>query len=519
MISRPMNLREHLAAVREDCGADLAIVVEAARAGPGTRLIAAEGPGVISSWRRHDQVSVSPRAALARAPTAHHDLTITAVPRGEMLRLGSALIIPLTLEGVRGMRGWLIVGVFAAGTLPASVESVGDPEELRRIYEVERLRRERDIYREVSRGAARLFHAIGAGSGWQSMLHLAVATARDLLGTDAAYVSLPLIAARESFQMAVFDNVHTTDFRRLDVAYGEGLGGLARARRKPVLVLDYGADRRLKNPPIEATLKEGFKVAASTPLIAEGDVLGCLYVANRGDRALSEDDVELLRLLGRHVASALQCVAERESSQALVRAQEREQLAYELHDTVLRSMLEIALEAETAKIMHEDVERSLVTIAGNARESLELLRAALNSRQQEVRSVGMASSLHAIGAALRAVRQLGRVRRTIEIHGEDRQLSAPIGECLLLVAKEAIANAELHSGGQEVRVTLDASEVEARLVVHDQGHGFVAAGESSARHYGLAGMHRRVADVEGRLWFEKPSMGGFSVHVEVPVNR
>lgn len=513
-----MNLQEHLAAVREGCKADLAIVVEAARAGPGTRLIAAEGPGVLSSWRMHDHVSVSPRAALSRAPTAHRDLIITAVPRGEMVRLGSALIIPLTLEGVRGTRGWLLVGVFAAGTLPASVESVGDSAELHRMYEVERLRRERNIYREVSRGAARLSHAVAAGSGWQSMLHLAVATARDLLGSDAAYVSLPLIATSDSFQMAVFDNVHTTEFRRLDVAYGEGLGGLARARGKPVLVLDYGADRRLKNAPIEATLKEGFKVAASTPLIAEEDVLGCLYVANRGDRAISEDDVELLRLLGGHVASALQCVAERESSQALVRAQEREQLAYELHDTVLRSLLEIALEAEAAKIMHEDVDRSLVTIAGNARESLELLRAALNSQQQAL-SVGRASSLHAIGAELRAVRQLSRVRRTIEIHGEDRELSSPIAECLLLVAKEAIANAELHSGGHEVSVILDGSEGEARLVVHDQGHGFVAAGESGARHYGLAGMHRRVADVEGRLWFEKPSTGGFSVHVEVPVHR
>ncbi|MHB1808801.1 MAG: GAF domain-containing sensor histidine kinase [Solirubrobacteraceae bacterium] len=508
---RPTNLDEHLAAVLEGGEADLALLVEAARAGPGTRLIAAQGSGVARSWKADELVTISPRSALRRVPTCKRDLSITAVVRGEIVRLGSALIVPLSFSR---WGGWLIVGVFGAGT-PLAGSMEGD-DELQRICEIEQLRREHDIYREVSRGAARLSRALASGSGWRSILQTAVATARDLLGTDAAYVSLPPSPSSEVFQMVAFENVHTTAFRRLDVAYGEGLGGLARARRQPVLVLDYGADRRLKKAPVEATLKEGFSVAASMPLIAETEVLGCLYVANRGDRTLSEDDVELLRLLGVHVANALECVAERESSQELVRVREREQLAYDLHDTVLRSLLEIALEAETATLVGEDVEGSLLTIAGSARDSLELLRAALNRHQAQASPTDV-WSLCSIGEELRSMRQLGVVVRKVEVHRDDHELTRPIAECMLFVAKEALANAELHSCGNEITVALDCSDGEARLVVHDQGHGFVPAAEAGRRHYGLAGMHRRVADVEGRLWFEKPASGGFSLHVEIPV--
>ncbi|MHB1468871.1 MAG: hypothetical protein ACYCX7_06925, partial [Solirubrobacteraceae bacterium] len=53
---RPTNLDEHLAAVLEGGEADLALLVEAARAGPGTRLIAAQGSGVARSWTADEHV-------------------------------------------------------------------------------------------------------------------------------------------------------------------------------------------------------------------------------------------------------------------------------------------------------------------------------------------------------------------------------------------------------------------------------------------------------------------------------
>jgi signal transduction histidine kinase len=508
-----LGIDDYLPALREELRADIVMVLMPASASPGARMAAGDGPLLPASWQREEPLSVSPRSTLSRTPVVQRDLVLRALLGTEQVALGSALVIPLSFGGGRG---WFVAGVGAATSPLSAYVPPARADELQRILEIGRLRREIGVYREVRRAASRLARVLTLGGGLEAILHTAVTTARELVGTDAAYISLPRTAEDELFHMVAFANVRTAAFRDLHVRYGEGLGGLARARRKPVLVLDYGADRRLKNAPVTETLREGFQVAASTPLLADRDVTGCLYVANRHGRRLSEEDVELLRLYAAHVADSVGSVAERESVQALVRQQEREQLAYQLHDTVLRSMLEIAFEAETARGANGDQSAALATIAQSAHETLELLRTTLS---RESSSDSQPRLLSDVASTLRAAKQLRPMHREVRLAGEDRRLGRNIAQAIFAVAHEALVNAELHSGADSVKVVMQADRDEVTLVVHDSGHGFARSDVARPHHFGLAGMHRRVAEVDGRLWFEKPHTGGFAVHVSVPIDR
>lgn len=511
MTPRAPALAEHLALLRDELDLDVAALVVRPTAGPGHRLMAAEGAAVPLRWQQDEPVVIAPAAVLDRLPALRQDVTITAVLRGERIALSSALTIPVAI-GDR--RGWLLAGVVGASSMRVSTALMGRVDELEHVLELERMRRERSIYRDISRGVARISRTLEAGAGEPAVLHAIVTAAHDLVGTDAAYASLPLSADSESFRMAAFVNVRTAAFRALEVRYGEGLGGLARARGRPVLVLDYGSDRRLKNAPVDITLREGFLVAASAPLKVDGETIGCLYIANRSGRRLSEYDIELLELFARHAASALQTAKTQEWGQEIARAQEREHIAYELHDTVLRSLLEIALEAETSQLERGDAGESLAAIARSARETLDFLRQALNREDPGVRSP---RSLSSLASALGSSKALRPTKRQVRVRGPDQQLAPRVADCLFSVGREAIVNAELHSGGQDVDVELEGGEAEVHLTVRDFGHGFGQAEASRPHHYGLAGMHWRVSEVNGRLWFEKPPSGGFAVHVAVPM--
>lgn len=507
------QLGEYLSLLTREYDVDFAGLLVRARAGPGYRLMRGEGPALPTGWQVEEPVIVKPAAALAATPKVITDSELTAILRGERLTLSSALTVPMRY---RGCRVWLIAGRQALSSMLATTTMLGRLEELEHVLEVEHMRREAHLHHDLNRGVGRLFRALQAGAGEPAILHAIVTTMRELAGTDAAYVSLPLGAGSDSeiFRMAAFANVRTAAFRGLNVKYGEGLGGLARARGRPVLVLDYSADRRLRNAPVDITLREGFLVAASAPLRVEKETIGCLYVANRGRQQLSDYDVELLRRFAPYAASALQAVQTEKWRQDIVRAQEREQLAYQLHDTVMRSLIDIALQADAGLDDPDNAAEWFATVGRSARETIDILRVALSGvRWQAVAS----KSLSALAVELQAGKPLRRITRDVRVVGIDHEVPARIADCLLAVGREAITNAELHSGSDEVCVELEGQEKQLHMIVKDFGHGFSQLDAHRPYHYGLAGMHWRVAEVGGRLWFEKPTAGGFAVHVTVPV--
>ena len=89
-------------------------------------------------------------------------------------------------------------------------------------------------------------------------------------------------------------------------------------------------------------------------------------------------------------------------------------------------------------------------------------------------------------------------------------------EALCLLVREAVTNSIRHGGARSVRLTIDDAE-SLTLRIDDDGRGFDPAQVRSAvRHFGLAGMGQRVAELGGELRVASQPGRGTEVLVVLP---
>lgn len=103
--------------------------------------------------------------------------------------------------------------------------------------------------------------------------------------------------------------------------------------------------------------------------------------------------------------------------------------------------------------------------------------------------------------------------------GEKNDLPTTAEQALLLVAKEALANAKKYSSAQRVSIRLENNLRSVTLVIHDDGHGFDIdhVNNGSKRGLGLRNMQERIEAESGILQLTS-SPSGTSVIATIPLN-
>jgi signal transduction protein with GAF and PtsI domain len=128
-----------------------------------------------------------------------------------------------------------------------------------------------------------------------SVLEAIVHRARQLLGTDTAYLTLPDPERGDTY-MRVTDGTVSARFRAVRLAMGAGLGGLVCQTATPYATADYFADARFnhKIDIDDAVHDEGLVAILGVPLKLGGRVIGVLFAANRSARPFALVEVALL---------------------------------------------------------------------------------------------------------------------------------------------------------------------------------------------------------------------------------
>jgi signal transduction histidine kinase len=88
---------------------------------------------------------------------------------------------------------------------------------------------------------------------------------------------------------------------------------------------------------------------------------------------------------------------------------------------------------------------------------------------------------------------------------------------LFMAVKEALNNVLKHARATEVKISLAVKDNDLRIVVTDDGCGFVLNGAHNGGN-GLENMKERLARIGGRLDLESKQDGGTRVQMDVAVN-
>jgi hypothetical protein len=138
------------------------------------------------------------------------------------------------------------------------------------------------------------------------VLQAIVSRSRELIMADVAYITL---MERDIGGTRVRASVGTTSssFEALTLKPDEGLGGLVVRTGAPVVTSNYSADQQFTHVPLndEAVASERLRSMVGVPLRVGSDILGALFVANRGLQPFNETDIALISSLAAHAAVAV----------------------------------------------------------------------------------------------------------------------------------------------------------------------------------------------------------------------
>ncbi|AKJ04651.1 histidine kinase-like protein [Archangium gephyra] len=196
------------------------------------------------------------------------------------------------------------------------------------------------------------------------------------------------------------------------------------------------------------------------------------------------------------------------------RHRERERIARELHDTLLQGVQGLVLQFDSVARriaeprLNEEMERAIVKAEG--------LIAAARDRVSDLRETD-----GPLGMALtRAAWELADEKLLIDVSvtGDERPLRAAVRDELLMIAREAMANAVRHAKARSIAVSLAYEEHRLSLCVKDDGTGLdplYSNHDGKPGRYGIKGMFERARRLGGALRISNAPEGGTEVDVRI----
>jgi len=211
-------------------------------------------------------------------------------------------------------------------------------------------------------------------------------------------------------------------------------------------------------------------------------------------------------------------------------AEERLQIARELHDVVAHSLSVIAVQSGVGRHVireqPEEAEKALAAVEATSRSALDELRRMLGILRSENQEPALLVPAPGIGGLAQLVDQVRAAGVAVDLQIKSaavHRVSPSVELTIYRIVQEALTNVVKHAGPASVHVELrDESDVLA-VEILDDGCGIAKIPpyplESNIpdAHHGIVGMRERVALFNGSLFAGPRPEGGFRVLARFPL--
>ncbi|HEX5204497.1 sensor histidine kinase [Paractinoplanes rhizophilus] len=192
------------------------------------------------------------------------------------------------------------------------------------------------------------------------------------------------------------------------------------------------------------------------------------------------------------------------------RAEERVEIARDLHDVVSHTLAVVGVHLNVAlDAFDEDPDE--------ARESLRLAQEVRGRAMTDLKSLvgvlrdGSVENLDGLDRLADQVRAAG-LQVTLNEFGDRADVPAPVATAVYRVVQESLTNTVRHAGATKVAITVRYAPASVVVDVRDDGSGAA----DMADGHGISGMRERVAALGGALT-AGPGKTGFAVRATIPI--
>lgn len=349
--------------------------------------------------------------------------------------------------------------------------------------------------------------------------------------TDVCFVHV-LDDTEQSLTLAGATPPFDQQVGRVHMPLGVGVSGWVAKHRTPV-VLPEGKASDPRYVPIPELRGTDFTSMASIPMeIDPGGLVGVLNVHTVVRREFTPRDVELLSVIGRLVAGALnqarlhRRLAARERMheqfvERVIATQEAEhrRMAGDIHDGISQRLISLSYHLDAASHAVGGDQGEVAEQLGQAKNLLGLAldeaRAAISGlRPPVLDDLGLAGGLASLA------RSTPQIETAVDL--ADHRLPEHVEIALYRIAQECLQNIVKHARASSATVRLAVADGDVVLEVTDDGTGFDPAataesGDDRVGGYGLQSMVERAELVGGRLDLRSRPGEGTTVTVTVPL--
>jgi signal transduction histidine kinase len=210
-------------------------------------------------------------------------------------------------------------------------------------------------------------------------------------------------------------------------------------------------------------------------------------------------------------------LARRQFSLALA---ERARLSREIHDTLLQSLVGVALQLDA-------ISSNLGPSSVHARTQLTRVRRQVESYIREARQSiwDLRSPVPEARDMVTALREFGKravhdtsIRFAATVTGIPYRCTPKIENQLLRIGQEAVTNAVRHASASRIHLDVAFEARSVTLRVTDDGRGFEISQSvvDPEHHYGLTTMRERAEDLDGQFRLVSAAGRGTTVEAVVP---
>lgn len=199
---------------------------------------------------------------------------------------------------------------------------------------------------------------------------------------------------------------------------------------------------------------------------------------------------------------------------------ERVRVSREIHDTLLQSLVGVALQLDALSEAAEPRGFMKEALARTRREVEEYIRETRQSiwklRSPKLERGDLAAALRQTGERATSGTP---VQFTLTTTGHAQHVETDVEQQLLRIGEQAVLNSVRHASASQVHLKLHYGDDAVSLRVSDNGRGFDAddVAEQQGEHYGLVGMKERTQQAGGKLSITTHPGGGTAVEVVIPV--
>ncbi|PEM23559.1 GAF domain-containing sensor histidine kinase [Bacillus wiedmannii] len=236
------------------------------------------------------------------------------------------------------------------------------------------------------------------------------------------------------------------------------------------------------------------RAVIAIPIHIQDHIFGVLSVSsNNGEFDINTIDV--VQALANHISLMIENLRLNEKRRELVRMEERNRLARDLHDSVSQKLFSLTFMTKGAEAVlkgkNEKVDQSLHEIRELSQGALKEMRTLI----WQLRPAGLEKGL------LPALKQYGEslgLKIREQVTGV-RDLPRVVEEALWRIGQEALNNVSKHANVREAAIYFKVTEKNVSLEIVDQGNGFVEKDVKEKKSLGMTTMRERVELVGGTI--------------------